>query len=76
MTYDERIKAAQATGLWTDVRMVRMFGRGLVLRGLRHFQNSGVWVSTNEDVPMTLEEINKLHKPQSNPLPTPGNPLK
>lgn len=60
MTIDQKTAAALASGHWTDMRLVRTFGRGDVLRGLRHFLNAGVPVSTHEDVPDTLEEINKV----------------
>jgi hypothetical protein len=66
MTTQERQREAEAAG-WTDVRLVRQFGRGLVLRGLRHFLNAGIPVATYEDVPMTLEEFQTPVKPPPYP---------
>lgn len=48
---ERRSKSAIEEG-WTDVRLSRVFGRGLVLRGFKHFVVHGVPVSTREDVPM------------------------
>ncbi len=51
-----RTKIAEELG-WTDIRLVRMFGCGLVLRGLKPFVTpEGFHTATNENVPM-FEEL-------------------
>ena len=52
----ERIELAKSLG-WTDLREVRGFGTGLVLRGYRPFWNAGVQVSVRDDVPLNDKDI-------------------
>jgi len=61
----QRIVIAEVCG-WTGIHQVRMFGATcLVWRGWKHFINAGVDVSTIEDVPDYLNDLNAIHEAES-----------